>query len=595
MAKSLHDAPCPDQDTKAAQKLRKSRARHALRRKVLYGLGLFFIGCVVFLWVMGSVFVQEVIEEIPCPTFVTLVATSTFSCYLIVYKVQQCCLGCARRRKEVLRARARAEASARSSLDALSAAAAEAEAGENGADDDDDEDEEEPEMSLGAHARAAMLLAPLWFGMNYLLNIALGITSVTSNTLLSTTSGLWVMVISILFFGAKVRLLPILAIFLTLGGVALVALNTPSTPAGDGKDPIPHSYVGDALSLCASVLSAGYSLAMENLLGETEQAVATPLVAPSTALATIGLEISIAPAPATPDPLTPALGAAASPASPGRAASPGRTRSAGDNVTNSSASAATDAEALVPGLGELHLSPHLLLGNNNSNNNGGNANGQSAFTNASAIHSNRSYAGSDAASTLPSATGSNSLSNGAGYGIIGGYGSVDSGSPSSSLSPRGGSPGSVRPAPAPASAAAAARQPLLSHAHVPPSFSSASLVSNMGSAVGAAAAVSDAHSFVPAAPPAAGAGGEDEDEEEDEDAYSKKGGNCCSRAISRLFQRAPGRVNMLLIFGLLGCFNLMIAAPLVVIFHFTGREVLVMPSRRAMMYVQLHLLTYSTL
>ncbi len=47
-------------------------------------------------------------------------------------------------------------------------------------------------------AAIAALLCPLWFGLNYTFNFSLSRTSLASNTILSSTSSLWTLVLSVL-------------------------------------------------------------------------------------------------------------------------------------------------------------------------------------------------------------------------------------------------------------------------------------------------------------------------------------------------------------------------------------------------------------
>jgi solute carrier family 35 protein F5 len=56
-----------------------------------------------------------------------------------------------------------------------------------------------PPLSLRETIRLAATLCPLWFGMNYAFNISLDWTSIASSTILSSTSGLFVLLISVCY------------------------------------------------------------------------------------------------------------------------------------------------------------------------------------------------------------------------------------------------------------------------------------------------------------------------------------------------------------------------------------------------------------
>ena len=124
-------------------------------------------------------------------------------------------------------------------------------------------------MSMRDHAVAAAVLAPVWILISVFFNMALAMTSMASNTILNATSGLWVMLVAVVFQGAPLRLLPSLAMACTLGGAALVAFS--AAPTGDADAP-KHSLAGDGFSLLSSVSYALYSVIIDRLIGNEAQA-----------------------------------------------------------------------------------------------------------------------------------------------------------------------------------------------------------------------------------------------------------------------------------------------------------------------------------
>jgi drug/metabolite transporter (DMT)-like permease len=160
-----------------------------------------------------------------------------------------------------------------------------AEASDHDGDDSDDDGTSDPSapesglLSLWEHARLGLLLAPLWLAMNILYAFALSRTSLASNTVLGTTSGLWVMVLSTIVLRAPVRLLSVLACACVLGGAALVAFSPSSTPgSGDeggddsGAATPAHSLLGDFIVILAAFTYACYSLTAEALMGDAHAA-----------------------------------------------------------------------------------------------------------------------------------------------------------------------------------------------------------------------------------------------------------------------------------------------------------------------------------
>jgi len=220
-------------------------ATAAAQSSWLYALGLFFIGLFVLIAVFGALMVQEVFKEFKRPFVVTLVETFVFSLYLVVYLIQQCCLRnvCTRGRSTPLRA---GEGSG---------------AGDPGM------------MTLRGHLHTAFILAPLWSLISVLYNLALGHTSMASNTILSATSGLWVMVLGLIFQGTRLQMWPALAMICTLGGAILVAFSTPPTSDPDAPK---QSLPGDAAAATSALVYAVYSLSLDRFMGdETAGAAAT--------------------------------------------------------------------------------------------------------------------------------------------------------------------------------------------------------------------------------------------------------------------------------------------------------------------------------
>ena len=139
-------------------------------------------------------------------------------------------------------------------------------------------------------ARAAVGIAPLWFAAQLAFNYSLLYTSVTSNSILSTSSAIFTFGLSVWLVNerySKERVLAILAyvlgsVLVTLadsgsasGGSTLVPRDAPSddaavVPAGDGDDVViesggvskPNAAFGNFLCVLAAALYAGYTAAI---------------------------------------------------------------------------------------------------------------------------------------------------------------------------------------------------------------------------------------------------------------------------------------------------------------------------------------------
>ena len=63
------------------------------------------------------------------------------------------------------------------------------------------------------------MFCPLWFGANYFFNLSLGLTSVASNTILSTTSCIFTLILSIIVLKESPELLKFVAVLVSFGGI----------------------------------------------------------------------------------------------------------------------------------------------------------------------------------------------------------------------------------------------------------------------------------------------------------------------------------------------------------------------------------------
>ena len=117
-----------------------------------------------------------------------------------------------------------------------------------------------PKMQLLPTRRVAMLAAqfcPVWFVANYAFNLSLGLTSVSSNTILSTTSSLWTLVLGLFVLkDERFNWGKLVAVTLTIGGVTLVSLEDQKGDGGDGGD----SILGDVIALFSAVAYAVYTV-----------------------------------------------------------------------------------------------------------------------------------------------------------------------------------------------------------------------------------------------------------------------------------------------------------------------------------------------
>ena len=74
-------------------------------------------------------------------------------------------------------------------------------------------------------ALTAVQFCPLWFSANYLYNLSLTTTSIASSTILSSTSGIFTLLLSIFLIKSSPDLVKFLAVLVSFAGGALIALS----------------------------------------------------------------------------------------------------------------------------------------------------------------------------------------------------------------------------------------------------------------------------------------------------------------------------------------------------------------------------------
>lgn len=102
---------------------------------------------------------------------------------------------------------------------------------------------------------AAVWASPLWFAAQYTFNMSLASTSVTSNTVLSSTSTVFTFLLSIMLLKEPFHWIKLLCCFAAVGGTALITL-------ADGENAAPSSVWGDGLAVISAMLYAGYTVVL---------------------------------------------------------------------------------------------------------------------------------------------------------------------------------------------------------------------------------------------------------------------------------------------------------------------------------------------
>jgi len=95
-----------------------------------------------------------------------------------------------------------------------------------------------------------------WFFANYTYNLSLSKTSVSSNTILSSTSGLFTLILGAITKTDKFSILKLFSVAMSFGGVVLVTLV-------DTKNSGTNSMFGDFLALASAVGYAMYAILLK--------------------------------------------------------------------------------------------------------------------------------------------------------------------------------------------------------------------------------------------------------------------------------------------------------------------------------------------
>ncbi|EGG11965.1 uncharacterized protein MELLADRAFT_46597 [Melampsora larici-populina 98AG31] len=122
-----------------------------------------------------------------------------------------------------------------------------------------------PERPLNTEevARLASSFVCLWFAANWSVNAALGYTSVSSTTILSSMSGFFTLGCGVMFGVEKFSLGRLIAVGASVIGVVLVSKSDHEMANAHGTSHSGQAVLGDALALSSAALYALYVLLMK--------------------------------------------------------------------------------------------------------------------------------------------------------------------------------------------------------------------------------------------------------------------------------------------------------------------------------------------
>jgi solute carrier family 35, member F5 len=123
-------------------------------------------------------------------------------------------------------------------------------------------------------AQISVLICPIWFVANYTFNASLAMTSVSSNTILSSSSGIWTLIIGSAMRVDRFSVVKVAAVACSFGGVIMVSLVDSSSPPDQLE--ANTEIVGDVLALLSAIAYGLYSVLLKKLIPDERQ-VSTPM------------------------------------------------------------------------------------------------------------------------------------------------------------------------------------------------------------------------------------------------------------------------------------------------------------------------------
>ncbi|KAK4712180.1 hypothetical protein R3W88_006693 [Solanum pinnatisectum] len=104
-------------------------------------------------------------------------------------------------------------------------------------------------------AKVSLLICPFWFLAQLTFNLSLKYTTVTSNTILSSSSSLFTFLVSLVFLGEVFTWVKLFSVLLCMGGTIIVSLG--DSKSGSSKV-ASNPVLGDILSLVSAAMYAVY-------------------------------------------------------------------------------------------------------------------------------------------------------------------------------------------------------------------------------------------------------------------------------------------------------------------------------------------------
>ncbi|ESQ49325.1 hypothetical protein EUTSA_v10020757mg [Eutrema salsugineum] len=269
-------------------------------------LGLIYIFAVATIWIAASFVVQSVVDAGVSPFLITFICNSLFVVYLPLFEIGRYLedaygsLLFWRNKRSHLRELVESEKAVLLGEDVVSGVKSDAPEGsgllarqEGNSEDGDgiesglDNIEREIDASVSVSgeicskgldekgrwtrmrvAKVSLVICPFWFLAQLTFNLSLKYTTVTSNTILSSSSSLFTFLVSLIFLGEKFTWLKLFSVLLCMSGTIIVSMgDSESNSTATAKNPL----LGDILSLISAALYAAYITLIRKKLPDDDE------------------------------------------------------------------------------------------------------------------------------------------------------------------------------------------------------------------------------------------------------------------------------------------------------------------------------------
>ncbi|KAI9850069.1 MAG: hypothetical protein M1838_006149 [Thelocarpon superellum] len=129
------------------------------------------------------------------------------------------------------------------------------------------------QLDFIATAKLSIEFCMLWFAANYAVAVSLKYTTVASSTILTSTSGIWTLLMGALVRVERFSFKKLIGVLASLAGVVLISTVDLSTDHDENRGSFPHKSftdiaIGDATAVLSALLYGFYTILMKKRIGD---------------------------------------------------------------------------------------------------------------------------------------------------------------------------------------------------------------------------------------------------------------------------------------------------------------------------------------